>query len=395
MPEDGCNSSMTNSNGNSEISFPSLLTVRQRKLECKPLPFFGDCRDINDFEKINRVGEGTYGIVYRVKDVKNGQTMAVKRIRMERETDGMPISSLREISILKRMKHPNIVNVMDVAVGRQLDSIFLIMEYCEQDLGTILDMVKTPYTPSEVKCLMLQLLRGLEYCHNHSIIHRDLKMSNLLLTARGVLKIADFGMARTLSLPGKPMTPNVVTLWYRSPELLLGEAKYTTAVDLWSVGCIMGELIQHRPLLPGNTEQAQLTKIAELLGVPSETVWPGFKDLPLAKAFVFPDIPSSNVHTIFPRISKQTSHLLSGLLCYNPKARFTIKQALQHAYFFESPRAQDPAMLPTHPDLRKQISEQEQNRRVQEQERKNRVLHLMDDSGSDNPIMRYKKQKLV
>lgn len=161
---------------------------------------------------------------------------------------------------------------------------------------------------------MLQLLKGLEYCHSHSIIHRDLKMSNLLLTSKGLLKIgkqsndtsstehstpfffifmyiyiADFGLARTLSLPGKPMTPNVVTLWYRAPEVLFGDNNYTTAIDLWSAGCIMGELMQHKPLLPGNTEQAELDLIVKLLGSPNDTIWPGFSKLPSAKLLVLPD----------------------------------------------------------------------------------------------------------
>lgn len=155
---------------------------------------------------------------------------------------------------------------------------------------------------------MLQLLKGLEYCHSHSIIHRDLKMSNLLLTSSGLLKIgksnmrvkegisltkslnliADFGLARTLSLPGKPMTPNVVTLWYRAPEVLFGDSNYTTSIDLWSAGCIMGELMQHKPLLPGNTEQAQLDMIVKLLGSPNDTIWPGFSKLPSAKLLVLP-----------------------------------------------------------------------------------------------------------
>jgi cyclin-dependent kinase 10 len=154
---------------------------------------------------------------------------------------------------------------------------------------------------------MLQLLKGLEYCHSHSIIHRDLKMSNLLLTSTGLLKIgntyffyakralyssynfiADFGLARTLSLPGKPMTPNVVTLWYRAPEVLFGDSNYTTSIDLWSAGCIMGELMQHKPLLPGNTEQAQLDLIVKLLGSPNDTIWPGFNKLPSAKLLALP-----------------------------------------------------------------------------------------------------------
>jgi cyclin-dependent kinase 10 len=113
-------------------------------------------------------------------------------------------------------------------------------------------------------------------------------MSNLLLTSHGLLKIADFGLARTLSLPGKPMTPNVVTLWYRAPEVLFGEVNYTTAVDLWSAGCIMGELMQHRALLPGNTEQAQLDLIIKLLGTPTEEIWPGFRHLPAAKSLILP-----------------------------------------------------------------------------------------------------------
>ncbi|CAO3638023.1 unnamed protein product [Mucor hiemalis] len=301
---------------------------------------------------------------------------------MERETDGMPVSSLREISILKRMKHQNIVNVTDVAVGPRLESIFLVMEYCEQDLGSLLDMVSTPYTPSEIKCLMLQLLKGLEYCHSHSIIHRDLKMSNLLLTSSGLLKIADFGLARTLSLPLKPMTPNVVTLWYRAPEVLFGDTFYTTAIDLWSAGCIMGELMQHKPLMPGNTEQAQLDLIVKLLGSPNESIWPGFTKLPSAKALVLPTQNYNSIKEVFPRYSDHTLGMLAGLLTYNSKTRLNVKQALAHPYFQESPRAQDPSLLPTYPEVRNQLAERESKRRAHEEERKRRAAK--DDTTSLN-----------
>ncbi|KAI7896044.1 kinase-like domain-containing protein [Mucor mucedo] len=337
----------------------TLSTVKGTQVECNELPFYGNCRDVEDFEKLNRVGEGTYGVVYRVRDTKTKQIVALKKIRMERETDGMPVSSLREISILKRMKHQNIVNVTDVAVGPRLESIFLVMEYCEQDLGSLLDMVPTPYSASEIKCLMLQLLKGLEYCHSHSIIHRDLKMSNLLLTSTGLLKIADFGLARTLSLPGKPMTPNVVTLWYRAPEVLFGDTNYTTSIDLWSAGCIMGELMQHKPLLPGNTEQAQLDLIVKLLGSPNDSIWPGFNKLPSSKLLVLPKQTYNSIKQVFPRFSENTLGLLAGLLTYNPKTRLTVKQALAHPYFQESPRAQDPSLLPTYPEVRNQLAERE------------------------------------
>jgi len=170
------------------------------------------------------------------------------------ENEGLPISSLREITLLRKLSHKNIVRVVEVVTGSRLDDIFMVMEYCEQDMAYLLDSLHASgksFRPPEIKCLIHQLLCGVEYLHHHHIIHRDLKMSNLLLTSRGELKIADFGLARE---GAKDMTGRVVTLWYRAPELLLNAPSYTKAIDTWSVGCIFGELLQGTPLLPGRVE---------------------------------------------------------------------------------------------------------------------------------------------
>lgn len=202
----------------------------------------------------------------RARDSRNGEIVALKRVRMDQEKDGIPISGLREIQVLKACNHRNIVRLNEVLVGNSLDSIFISMEYCEQDLASLLDNMTKAFSESQTKCIMLQLVEGLHYLHNHFIIHRDLKVSNLLLTDRGCIKIADFGLARLFSRTERKMSPNVVTLWYRAPELLFGAKNYTTAIDMWSAGCILGELLLHKPLLPGRSEIQQIEMIIDLLG---------------------------------------------------------------------------------------------------------------------------------
>ncbi|KAF9202263.1 NADPH-dependent diflavin oxidoreductase 1 [Haplosporangium sp. Z 27] len=330
----------------------SLLSITGRMGSLTPQkPFFGNSRIVDDFEKLNKVGEGTYGVVYRARDKKTDEIVALKRIRMERENDGLPISSLREIKLLKTLRHDNIVLVKDVAVGNDLDQIFLVMEYCEQDMAALMDNLKKPYSPAEVKCLMYQLLKGIEYCHDHFVIHRDLKLSNLLLNGQGILKIADFGLARSFGLPSRPMTPKVVTLWYRAPELLFGDSNYTTAVDMWSAGCIFGELLQHAPLLPGKVEKQQVDLIIELLGTPHEKIWQGFNKLPMS-SIKLPEQRFNNLRNKFPNITDAARSLLNGLLTYDPKKRLSVKQALAHPYFIEAPQAKHPSLLPTNSETR-------------------------------------------
>ncbi|KAI9019066.1 kinase-like domain-containing protein [Hyaloraphidium curvatum] len=323
-------------------------------------PFLGAARSVDEFQKLNRIGEGTYGIVYRARDTRTGEIVALKKVRMENETDGLPLSSLREIAMLKGLRHRNIVRVTDVVVGSSLDSIFMGMEYCEQDMANLMDNVSTPYTTSEIKCLMQQLLEGIRYLHDHNGIHRDLKLSNLLLTKDGILKIADFGLARKIGKPYRPMTPKVVTLWYRAPELLFGEKVYTTAIDIWqltdprsrSAACIFGEFLLHRPLLPGTTEQQQARLIADLIGRPNTNVWPGFDRLPLARSMDLGKNSYNQTKLKFPEASRAAIELFNCMMTYNPSARLPAARALEHDWFRESPRACAPALLPTHPELR-------------------------------------------
>ena len=189
---------------------PTLVAPPQRSLN-----MLQGCRSVDEFERLNRIDEGTYGVVYRARDKKTGEIVALKKVKMEKEKEGFPLTSLREINILLSLHHPSIVDVKEVVVGSSLDSIFMVMEYMEHDLKGLMETMKQPFSQSEVKCLMLQLLEGSKYLHDNWVLHRDLKTSNLLLNNRGDLKICDFGLARQYGSPLKPYTHLVVTLWYR------------------------------------------------------------------------------------------------------------------------------------------------------------------------------------
>ncbi|XP_018606988.1 cyclin-dependent kinase 10 isoform X3 [Scleropages formosus] len=284
--------------------------------------------------------------------MRSDEIVALKKVRMDKEKDGIPISSLREITLLLRLRHPNIVELKEVVVGNHLESLFLVMSYCEQDLASLLENMQAPFSEAQVKCIVLQLLRGLAYLHHNFILHRDLKVSNLLMTDKGCVKIADFGLARVYGIPLKPMTPRVVTLWYRAPELLLGSKTQTTAVDMWAVGCILAELLAHKPLLPGSSEIQQVDLIVQLLGTPNENIWPGFSRLPLVGQYSLRKQPYNNLKNKFTWLSEAGLRLLNLLFMFNPQRRATAKDSLESSYFKEKPLPCEPELMPTFPHHR-------------------------------------------
>eukprot|EP01132_Coremiostelium_polycephalum_P004518 gene4518-5633_t len=268
---------------------------------------------------------------------------------MEREKEGFPITSAREIKVLFELKHENIVNLKEIVLGKNINSIFMVMEFIEHDLRGLMEVIKKPFLQSEIKTLIHQLLSGVAFMHENWVIHRDLKTSNLLYTNKGVLKIADFGLARDYGSPIKPFSEGVVTLWYRAPELLLGTTIYSTPIDIWSVGCIFAEIISRDVLLPGTSDIDQLDKIFKLLGAPSEAIWPGFSKLPMVKNLNINVPPYNNLKLKFPHLTDNCFDLLSQLLTYDPEKRISASDALNHPYFTESPPPRDPLLMPTWP----------------------------------------------
>ena len=276
-----------------------------------------------------------------------------------------PLTSIREVKLLQALHHRHLVRLLAMAVGRRPDSIFLVFEYLPHDLASLCDRharlaASTPlFTESQAKRLTLQLLSGVAYLHSHFTMHRDLKLSNLLLSAQGQVKVADFGLARVFSNPLElfSYTPKVVTLWYRAPELLLASAfpaaaaaaaaSYHSAVDIWAVGCIVAELLLGRPLFPGANEAEQLELICRLLGSPNEKIWPAFALLQPPPAL--PHYPYNQLAAAFGAVGREGVALLGRLLTFDPSKRITADKAQRHAWFSEQPTPADEDCMPAWP----------------------------------------------
>ncbi|KAG0630307.1 hypothetical protein M758_1G168700 [Ceratodon purpureus] len=287
---------------------------------------------MEQYEKVEKIGEGTYGVVYKARDRLTNETIALKKIRLEQEDEGVPSTAIREISLLKEMHHSNIVRLQDVVHSEK--RLYLVFEYLDLDLkkhmDTCPDLAKDPRL---IKTFLYQILRGIAYCHAHRVLHRDLKPQNLLIDRRtNALKLADFGLARAFGIPVRTFTHEVVTLWYRAPEILLGSRHYSTPVDVWSVGCIFAEMVNHRPLFPGDSEIDELFKIFRTLGTPNEEVWPGVTSLPDFKT-AFPKWPPKALSSVVPGLEPAGIDLLAKMLILEPSRRITARHALEHEYF--------------------------------------------------------------
>ena len=286
-------------------------------------------RSLDRYEKIPGGPEGRWTSVYKARDRDTGELVALKRIRLDDE--GLPNTTIREISLLKRLSHPNVVRLHDVI---QCDArLYLVFEFLEQDLKKYMHTVGAGgFTPSLVKSCLFQLVRGIAFCHSRRVLHRDLKPQNLLIGRGGALKLADFGLARAFSIPVRSYTHEVVTLWYRAPEILLGSRHYSTPVDTWSIGCIFAEMSNWRPLFPGDSEIDELFKIFQKLGTPDETSWPGVSALPDYKA-TFPRWSRRPLRSICPNLCEHGLDLMGKLLQYEPNQRISARAALEHPYF--------------------------------------------------------------
>ncbi|KAI3977356.1 hypothetical protein MKX01_000269 [Papaver californicum] len=287
---------------------------------------------MDQYEKVEKIGEGTYGVVYKARDRVTNETIALKKIRLEQEDEGVPSTAIREISLLKEMQHDNIVRLQDVVHSEK--RLYLVFEYLDLDLKKHMDSCpELAKDPRLVKRFLFQILRGVSYCHSHRVLHRDLKPQNLLIDRRtNSLKLADFGLARAFGIPVRTFTHEVVTLWYRAPEILLGSRHYSTPVDIWSVGCIFSEMVTQRPLFPGDSEIDELFKIFRITGTPNEEIWPGVTSLPDFKS-AFPKWPAKDLAGVVSKLDSCGIDLLSKMLCLDPSKRITARNALEHEYF--------------------------------------------------------------
>ncbi|CAK7328858.1 unnamed protein product [Dovyalis caffra] len=327
--------------GSETEAWPQWLTAAAEEAVKGWLP-----RRADSFEKLDKIGQGTYSTVYKARDLETGKIVAMKKVRFVNMDPDSVRFMAREIVILRKLDHPNVMKLEGIVTSRMSGSLYLVFEYMEHDLAGLAANPSIKFTEPQIKCYMQQLLRGLEHCHKRGVLHRDIKGSNLLINSDGVLKLADFGLA-TFYQPdqSQPLTSRVVTLWYRAPELLLGATEYGAAIDMWSVGCILAELLTGKPIMPGRTEVEQMHKIFKLCGSPSEIYWQKTK-FPHATSFKPQQSYTRCITETFKNFPPSALTLVDKLLSMEPQDRGSATSALQSEFFRTEPLPSHPSSLP-------------------------------------------------
>lgn len=383
---------------------------------------------LSAYENFVQVGEGTYGYVFRANRKGDGEIVALKKLIFHKEMSGFPISSVREIKFLKSLQHKNIVMLKDIVTSKgceHLDSsfksgsskpqqqapggggkgdenaneklakqqesalnqmkrcgnLYLVFEYIEHDLGGLID-AKYKFSPISVKCVMKQLFEVLDYLSEKKILHRDIKSSNILISNLHQVKLADFGLARTsTSSDGAEgsidLTNNVITMWYKPPELLLGAQRYSFAVDMWSVGCVFAELELGRPLFPCKSEFEQLDLICKTIGTPTEDNWQNVVELPHYES-ILKNISKYNCsirQSLAGKVSDSVVDLLERILVADPARRTSAKIALTNKFFNTyplpppNPMDLEPLQLPAGTSLHEYETKQRRKQKEEESRR--------------------------
>ncbi|XP_041969913.1 cyclin-dependent kinase 20 [Aricia agestis] len=292
--------------------------------------------DVSNYSVVGRIGEGAHGLVFKAKYLPTGREVALKKILIKNLEDGIPVNVMREIKALQLLRCKYVIKLYDMFPRGM--SLVLVLEYMCSGLWDMLHHHQAELTMPRVKTYAQMLLKGTRYMHAHYVMHRDLKPANLLINYKGILKIADLGLAR-LYWPdgGRPYSHQVATRWYRAPELLYGARYYNEKVDLWAIGCIIVEIITKQPLFAGESDIEQLAIVLQRLGTPTEETWPNHSELPDYHKITFPESTPMPWTSLLPGVEPDAIHLIKSFILYDAQKRISAKEALLHPWFQRIP----------------------------------------------------------